>query len=259
MDLGLTGRVALVSGGSSGIGRAIAEQLLREGAVVSIAGRDPERLEATLGVLSALGPVSGQPLDLRDRAAVTAWVDASARTHGALHVVVTNAGGPPAGPSGQFGREQLHDAFDLSVAAHIGLVQAAVPHLCRAGWGRVIMIASETVRAPIPEYALSNIVRPALVGYAKTLVRELGSAGVTVNVLAPGFTATAPLLRTLPSADDDERRRQLRRIADDNGIPLGRVAEPREIAAVATFLAGEPAAFVTGTVQMVDGGRALGV
>jgi 3-oxoacyl-[acyl-carrier protein] reductase len=144
--------------------------------------------------------------------------------------------------------------------AHIGLVQTTLPYLRRAGWGRVLMVASETVRQPIPAYALSSIVRPGLVGYAKTLVRELGDAGITVNVLAPGYTATAPVLgRLAADADESTLDSELRRVADKAGIPLRRVAHPEEIAAVAAFLASDRAGFVTGTVQVIDGGRALGV
>jgi 3-oxoacyl-[acyl-carrier protein] reductase len=176
-------------------------------------------------------------------------------THGALHIVVSNAGGPPAGATGDFGLDDYRAALELSLLSHIGLVQAALPRLRAAGWGRVLMVASETVRQPIPEYGLSNVARPGLVGYAKTLVRELGDCGVTVNVLAPGYTATPPLLAALPGVDRDK---ELRAVAESAGIPLGRVASPAEVAAPAVFLLSALAGFVTGTVQVVDGGRALG-
>ena len=143
--------------------------------------------------------------------------------------------------------DEYRAAVELGLLAHIGLVQAALPHLKSAGWGRVVMITSETVRQPIPEYALSNIVRPGVVGYAKTLVRELGAGEITVNVLAPGYTATA----ALPGPVEE--------VAAGAGIPLGRVARPDEVAAAAVFLLSERAGFITGTVQVVDGGRALGV
>ncbi len=260
MDLGLAGKVALVAGGTAGIGLAIANELLAEGAAVSICGRDPGRLAAACEQLTARGDVSGYALDIRDSAAVSDWVRSAAAGHGGLHIVVSNAGGPPAGATGDFGLDGYRDALELSLLAHIGLVQAALPRLRASGWGRVLMIASETVRQPIPEYALSNIARPGLVGYAKTLVRELGAAGITVNVLAPGYTATAPVLGSLPGADPAaDPAAELRRVARDAGIPLGRVARPGEIAAAAAFLVSERASFITGTVQVVDGGRAAGV
>ncbi|MGA8114204.1 MAG: SDR family oxidoreductase [Actinocatenispora sp.] len=254
MELGLTGRVALVAGGSAGIGMAVARELLREGATVSICGRDADRLRAARDELSVEGKVDTRTLDVRDTDAVRAWVDETAERHGALHVVVTNAGGPPAGRTQDFDLDGYRAALELSMLAHIGMVQAALPHLRRAGWGRVVLVTSETIRQIIPAYALSNVVRPGLVGYAKTLVHELGPAGITVNVLAPGYTATAPVLDGLQPGDVDG---QLRAIAEDAGIPLGRVATPEEIAAVAAFLASDRAGFLTGTVQVVDGGRAL--
>jgi 3-oxoacyl-[acyl-carrier protein] reductase len=257
MDLGLRGKVALVAGGSAGIGFEIARDLVSEGAAVSICGRDPGRLKTAHDELG----VSTRQLDVRDAAAVRDWVEETAADHGALHMVVTNAGGPPAGPTGNFDLDGYRAALELGMLAHIGLVQAALPYLKRAGWGRVLMITSETVRQPIPEFALSNIVRPGLVGYAKTLVRELGAAGITVNVLAPGYTATAALSsgRTDPSADGPPRYGEDERIAAEAGIPLGRVAHPDEVAAAAVFLLSERAGFISGTVQVVDGGRAMGV
>jgi len=258
VELGLNGRVALVAGGSSGIGLAIARQLVAEGATVSICGRDRDRLAAAHAQLSGAGEVTSHALDVCDGPAVREWVRQTVERYGRLHIVVANAGGPPAGGTGDFDLDGYRAALELSLLAQIGLVQAALPALRRAGWGRVLLVASETVRQPIPEYALSNVVRPGLVGYAKSLVRELGAAGTTVNVLAPGYTATPPVLDSLdPDLSDVDSA--LREMAQRVGIPLGRLATPTEVAALATFLASDLAGFITGTVQVVDGGRAVGV
>ncbi|OLT23238.1 hypothetical protein BJF79_02220 [Actinomadura sp. CNU-125] len=261
MDLGLNGKVALVAGGSAGIGLAIARDLVREGATVSIAGRDPGRLAKARDELLAepdAGPGAGvgtRVLDVRDTAATRAWVDDVAAEHGAVHIVVANAGGPPAGPTGAFGPDEYRAAVELGMIAHIAFVQAALPHLRRAGWGRILLVTSETIREIIPKFALSGIVRPGLIGYAKTLVHELGPGDVTVNVLAPGYTATDALLADLTGDPEAETAR----VAAEAGIPLGRVARPEEVAAAGTFLLSARASFVTGTVQVVDGGRSLGM
>jgi 3-oxoacyl-[acyl-carrier protein] reductase len=257
VDLGLGGRVALVSGASSGLGLAVASELAAEGAHVAICAREPARLARAAAGLDAAGPgrVLAQSVDVRDEAAVRAWVDGVAAELGAVHVVVSNAAGPPGGPLAELELAMYREALETSLLSHVGLVRAALPHIRRAGWGRVLMVASETVRQPTPRYGLSSVARLGLLGFAKGLVHELGPGEITVNVLAPGYTRTPNLERQV--AGDVEAG--LAAMARDAAIPLGRIARPEEFGAVAAFLASARASFVTGTVQLVDGGRTAGV
>lgn len=250
MDLGLTGRVAIVGGGSSGLGLAIASELAAEGAHVSIGARSRQRLDAAARQLDALGTgrVHTAEVDLRDAEAREAWVADAVEELGGLHIVVANAGGPPAGPATAFDLDGYRDAVELSLLAQIGLVQAALPHVRQAGWGRILFVTSQSVRQPIPHLALSNTARAGILGYAKSLVHDLGDTGITVNVLAPGSHRT-PRLEQLAGDDVEAGLAEMAR-----SIPLGRVGDPAELGAVAAFLASERASFVTGAVVPVDGG-----
>jgi 3-oxoacyl-[acyl-carrier protein] reductase len=165
---------------------------------------------------------------------------------------VTNAGGPPSGHATEFDVGQYREAVELTLLSAVSLVSAALPHLRRDSWGRILLVASLAAKQPIPGLALSNTIRPALLGYAKSLVHELSGEGITVNVLVPGMTRTPELeawARTLPGG--------LAGLAAD--IPIGRVAEPAELGAVAAFLASPRAAAISGAVVPVDGGAASGL
>lgn len=249
MDLGLNGKTAIVGGGSSGLGYAIAAELVAEGCRVSIGARDPERLADAADSLAVngVGEVHHFAVDLRDAEQRRAWVDAVTDQHGAPHIVVANAGGPPAGTATEFDVDDYREAVELSLLSQIGLVADVLPGMQERGWGRVLFVTSQSVRQPIPTLALSNTARAGVLGYAKSLVAALGASGITVNVLAPGSHLT-PRLEALARERGDD-------VADlAEGIPLGRVGDPRELAAAAAFLASERASYITGAVLPVDGG-----
>lgn len=255
MDLGLRGRVALVAGATSGLGLAAARALAAEGCHISICGRDPARLDTAVATLLPVARVFAQTVDVTDDAAARAWVDDTVAEFGSVHIVVTNAGGPPPGPVDAFDASAHRAAYDTAVVPHIGLTLAALPHLRSAGWGRVLLIASETVRQPIPRYGLSSTVRPALLGFARSLAGTLGGSGVTVNVLAPGYHDTDGLRGQFASSEEADAA--FATIAE--GIPVGRLGRPADFGAVAAFLASEHASFITGTTLLVDGGATRGI
>jgi 3-oxoacyl-[acyl-carrier protein] reductase len=257
MDLGLSGRVAMVAAGTSGIGLAVARRLAAEGAVVSVCGRSPDRLAEAVAVLEkeAHGPVHGTALDVTDHAAVESWVGEVSGRFGGPHIVVANAGSPPEGGAEQFGVPDYRAALELNLLSAVTLTRAALPHMREAGYGRVLFVTSLSAKQPIPGLALSNTVRPAVVGYANALVHELAEAGegcVTVNVLAPGMTRTPTL-----QAWADQLDGGVDGLCAD--IPIGRLAEPEEVGAAAAFLASAPAGPITGVVLPVDGGATRGL
>ena len=242
MDLGLAGRVALVTAGSRGIGRAIAEELLAEGARVAITSRDPAAAAAELGV-------PGLAHDARDLDAVPQVVaDAQDALGGPIEILVTNTGGPPPGadPLG-FTREQWEDAYRTLVLSPMALVEAVVGGMRSRGWGRVVNVASTSVREPIPVLMLSNAHRSATLTAWKTLAREIAGDGVTLNTLLPGRIATQRLA-------DNQGSLEAAAEAARTEVPAARLGEPAEMAAAAAFLCSDRAAYITGVALLVDGG-----
>jgi 3-oxoacyl-[acyl-carrier protein] reductase len=235
VDLGLRGRTAIVCGASSGMGLAIAEALAEEGAHVTMFARRRDVLEREAERIGALS-VRGDLTNPRDLERVVE------RT---LQALVNNGGGPPRTPALGLEADAVESAVELLLLSAIRLTNLCLPHLERSGHGRVINITSSTVREPVDNLVLSNAVRPGLVGWAKTLAREVGPDGVTINSIAPGRIDTARIAEVYPDGPNE---------ADLAGIPLRRLGTPREIADVVCFLASDRAAYVTGTVVPVDGG-----
>jgi 3-oxoacyl-[acyl-carrier protein] reductase len=241
MELGLRGRTAIVCGASAGMGLASAEALATEGAnvVMFARRRDPLEREADrLGALAVRGDVTN-PRDLQR------LVERTIDAFGGVDVLVNNSGGPPRARAVDLTDESVEEAVELLLLSTIRLTRLCLPYLGKSGRGRVITITSSSVREPIDNLALSNAVRPGVVGWSKTLAREVGPQGITVNAIAPGFIATERLREVYPEGPTD---------ADVQAIPLRRFGAPREIGDVICFLASDRAAYVTGAVVPVDGG-----
>jgi len=241
VDLGLSGRTALVCGASSGLGLASAEALAQEGAKVVLFARRAEQLEehsAQLGGVAVAG-------DVREDADLERAVAAAVDSFGGLDVLVWNGGGPPPGTAQDIDDESLESGYRLLLRPAVTLVRLCLPHLERSPAGRIVALTSLAAQEPTAHLALSNTFRPGLTGWLKTLSREVGPKGITVNCVAPGRIATARLDELYP---DGPSETQLEEIA------LRRWGTPREFGDVVCFLASERARYVTGQTLVVDGG-----
>ncbi len=256
MDLGLAGRTALVLGGGGGLGSAIARTLAHEGARVAVAGRSLAPLEATAAAIRADGGTA-VPLawDLGDLASVDDRVGQVETALGPVDVLVNNTGGPPPAPAAGQPASAWQAQFEAMVLSVIAITDRVLPAMRQRRWGRVITSTSSGVVAPIPNLAMSNALRLTLLGWSKTLAREVARDGVTVNVVVPGRIATA----RVAFLDEQKAGRENRAVAEvaaesAAAIPLGRYGDPQEYANVVAFLAGTAASYMTGGVVRVDGG-----
>ncbi len=241
MDLELKGRTAIVCGASAGIGLGIAEALAEEGANVAMFARRRDVLEREadrLGALSVRGDVS-VPADLER------LVGRTLEAFGGVDIVVNNSGGPPRTTALEMDEESIEAAVQLLLVSAVRLTALCLPHLEGSGHGRIVTVTSSTVKEPVDNLALSNTVRPGVVGWSKTLARELGPKGITVNCIAPGRIDTERLKEVYPDGPTE---------ADLATIPLGRLGTPREIGDLVAFLCSDRGAYVSGTTIPVDGG-----
>lgn len=249
MDLGIAGRTAIVGGASAGIGRAIAEALVAEGVAVVLSSRDPER---TAAAADEIGAAAGVAWDTTDVAGADRLVDAAEAAVGPIDIVVVNTGGPPAGPDPlAFDDAQWEDAHRHLVRAPMSLLRRTLPGMRERRWGRVVGVASTSVREPIGHLVLSNAERSAALAAFKTLAREVAPDGVTVNTLLTGRIATRRLESVYGSLEEAEAQAR-------DAVPAGRLGRPEEMASAAAFLCSERAAYVTGTALPVDGGLLRG-
>jgi 3-oxoacyl-[acyl-carrier protein] reductase len=243
MDLGLAGKVALVTGGSKGIGRGIAEGLAAEGARVAVTSRDPDRAEEAAGACGG----RGYAFDSSDLDAVPALLEAIAADLGPVDVYIANTGGPPAGEPLEFTEEQWRAAQTTLLLSPMAVIRRVLPGMRERGFGRVVAIGSAAVREPIDALQLSNAHRPGLVAAFKVLARQAARDGITFNTVHPGQIATDRMIDTAGSVEAAQERAR-------DAIPAGRLGTVEELAAAAVFLCSRQAAYITGTTLLVDGG-----
>ena len=257
MDLGLAGKVVLVTAASQGLGRATALSFAREGARVAICARKAATIERVAREIAAEtgAEVAGLECDLTDPTQIDALVAAVVARFGTVHVLVNNAGGPPPGRFGAVGDADWQRAFELTLMSAVRASRAVLPHMRKQRWGRIVNISSSSVKQPILDIHLSNSLRLGVAGWAKSLATELAAENVLVNTVGPGWTRTERVDELVASrASQSGASAADVEAAITRAMPIGRLGRPEEIADVVVFLASERASFVTGTFLAVDGG-----
>jgi 3-oxoacyl-[acyl-carrier protein] reductase len=257
MDFGLKGKVAMVAGASRGLGYAVARGLAREGALVSMGARDEARIADAGRRIAAETYLDtlAMPVDVRSVESLAAWHAKTVEKWGGVDLLFVNAGGPPAGTALSFDDAAWQGAFELLVLSAVRMVRLAVPSMKARGGGAIVVSTSSAVREPIPNLALSNIVRSSVAAMAKTLANELARDGIRVNHLLPGRIDTdrvkeldAIRSKATGSSVDEVRAGYA------HAIPLGRYGAPDEYASAAVFLFSDAARYITGASLQVDGG-----
>ena len=257
MDLGIRGKVALVAASSKGLGRAVAEELAAEGADLVMCARGKDALEQTAqSIRQKTGvKVIAVSADVSDPAAAARVVKAAFDEFGRVDILVTNSGGPPSGPFESFTLEMWDAATRLLLKSAIELTRAVLPGMKERGWGRILNITSIAAKQPVEGLMLSNSLRAAVIGLARTLANEVAPFGVTVNNLLPGYTRTDRIQELARAAGGKAGASNTDIVSKwEKEIPMGRLGEPREFAALAAFLASERASYITGSSIAVDGG-----
>lgn len=261
MDLGLSGKVALVTAASEGLGYACAARLAEEGCALAICGRRTDVLEAARQRLSAGGTnVLAVPTDLTDADAIAALVERTARHFGRLDILVANAGHVDYGGLEDLTDAQWQSACDLLLMSVVRLTRACIPVMRAAGAGDMVILGSATVKEPPPHLIASTVMRLGVVGLAKTLARSLAPDNISVNLVAPGYFDTGRVSRRVGAlADDEGLTREEAGMRISGGLPVGRIGSADELAELVAFVASRKAGFMTGSMITIDGGgtRAL--
>jgi len=257
MDLGLRAKIALVAAASKGLGRAVAHELAAEGARVVICARGGDALKAARDDIARLtrGDVRAVVADVSTTEGIEAVTNDVLRTYGHVDILVNNAGGPTSGPFEQHPWDEWEKAVHLTLRSAVELTRRVLPGMRERKWGRVINITSIAVKQPVDGLILSNSIRAAVTGWARTLATEVAPVGVTVNNVLPGYTRTDRVdqLNAARAASEGATREEIQRRIEAQ-IPMRRLGEPREFGAMVAFLASERASYVTAQSIAVDGG-----
>ena len=262
MDLGLKDKIAVVGGASKGIGKATAFGFAREGAKVVVCARDPGLLQGTAEEIrrETGAEVLEVPGDLSQLEATEQLIDKTIERFGTVHVLVANTGGPPLGGFGQMSDADWENAFSLNFLSTARLIRKVLPYMEKQKWGRIVSVMSMSVKEPIDGLILSNGVRPAVVGMAKTLSREIGKHNITINTVLPGRILTDRLKSGITARAQRAGKSFEEALQDSaSDVPLRRIGDPQEMANVIVFLASEAASYVNGVSVQVDGGLIRGL
>jgi 3-oxoacyl-[acyl-carrier protein] reductase len=257
MDLGIEGKVAFVAAASKGLGRAVAEELARERASLVLCARNAKNLKLAAKEIAETYGVSVLPVaaDVSNAEDIARAVQSGNEKFGRIDILVTNAGGPPAGQFESLSREMWESATRLTLNSVLELTRAVLPGMKERRWGRILNITSITVKQPVDNLMLSNSLRAAVTGFARTLANEVATDGITVNNILPGYTRTERMEELARAASARESISEAEARAKwEAEIPMKRLGEPREFAALAAFLVSERASYITGTSIPVDGG-----
>lgn len=248
MDLGIKNKVALVLASSKGLGKAVAIELAKEGAKVIICGTDAKALAATEAEIQSIAPgnVRSFVCDITDEKQRKNLVEQSVKAFGSIEILVTNTGGPAAGPFEQFNLDDWKQIYNLLFLSAVDIIQQVLPDMKKKGFGRILTITSVAVKQPADNLISSNAVRTSLLGLVKSLSNEVAAHGITVNNLMPGYTSTDRLEQLIAKNPD------VNKVKDT--IPMKRFGNPAEFAAAAAFLVSERASYITGQSLAVDGG-----
>ena len=257
MDLGLNNKIALVTAASRGLGRAVAEELAAEGASLIICARQQETIDRVAGEIAGISgvPVLSVAADVSKPEDVRRLVQSAIDRLGRIDILVTNSGGPPAGPFETFKPDDWEAATRLLLYSSVNLARAVLPGMRERRWGRILNITSIAVKQPVDNLILSNSLRAGVTGFARTLANEVATFGITINNIMPGYTRTErveELSRMMAGKQGITPQEFIARWEQE--IPMRRIGEPREFAALAVFLVSERASFITGTSIPVDGG-----